>query len=204
MSKVYSNTHVYKDVSTGETKSVDLETGEMVILGDSMTESGNFRYSWQMGMLICNYVREGKSIAAIGRLNDMPAAALIYRWSAIRQDFREALDAAKTDRAEYYHDKVLEITEGITEKDDVPVAKVKIDTYKWAAEKGNPAKFGAKASNKIDAGAVTIIVNTGIQREEVIEVEVEHKEIDESSTASGNGVHTSDTPSNITQDASKV
>jgi hypothetical protein len=82
-------------------------------------------------------------------------------WARKHPDFGDALKNAREDRAEYYHDKVIETVEALKEKDDVPVVKEQVAAYKWAAEKGNPNRYG-KSTAEGSVGNVTIIVDTGI------------------------------------------
>jgi hypothetical protein len=92
--------------------------------------------------------------------------------------FDEEIKLARKQRAEYYHDKVIDLAEKITDDDNVAVAKFKADQYRWAAEKGDPASYGNKIEHTGSNVAPSIIVFTGIDRSakpDIIEVISEQK-----------------------------
>ena len=56
----------------------------------------------------------------------------------------------------------IETAEGVRDKDDVPAAKLLVDTYKWAAEVNDPATYGKKVAHSGEVnGNVTLQVITG-------------------------------------------
>lgn len=162
--------HFYKDDETGTLMQMDLATGEVVPANVDTTIVTRRKYTPTIASRICQLVREGKPISKIGLMDEFPNPAVIYQWARKYPDFAEALKNAREDRAEYFHDKVIETAEAIQEKDDVPVAKEQIAAYKWAAEKGNPNRYGK--SQEASSGSVTIIVDTGIpDKEESCQIE---------------------------------
>lgn len=64
-----------------------------------------------------------------------------YYFIATNSDFRNALESARKDRANFWFDKVIDEVDDIPEKDEVPAAKMKFDKLKYLAEMDNPQKY---------------------------------------------------------------
>ena len=116
---------------------------------------------------ILRRVIEGATIQAISREPGSPPAWQIYVWGMENPTFGEHLKRARQLRAEFFHDKAIDVAIEAKRKSDVSVAKLKSDTYKWAAEAGSPAQYGRKyLSEEHGKPAPTVIViDTGIRRE---------------------------------------
>jgi len=119
-----------------------------------------------MADFICQKYMEGKTMAEISKLDGVPPKHIIYQWKRKQPDFRKQLIAAKEDRAEYFHDELIDEARSITHKSEAPVAKVKIDALKWAAERGNPKEYGVIKEEQKAPGPLQIIIDTGIRRTE--------------------------------------
>lgn len=91
--------------------------------------------------------------------------SIYNKWRADNIDFRKRIETALRDRAEYQHDKVLEIAEESREP------KTRIEALKWSASVHNQEKFGTKTTLKGDANApLTFVIQTGVPEQEVIDV----------------------------------
>ena len=169
----------------------DIETGEIT------GESGKWvrpvavkEYSVALGDHVCDLVRRGDTYNIIATKMNLGSPQTIYRWRNKHPDFDEHLKAARRDRADYYHDQVMEVAQrDRIDKDEVSALKLKTDLYKWGAEKANPQEYGAQTKITGDSNApLQIMVDTGIKREEdheYIEGELsEGKEIDASPSSS--------------------
>lgn len=156
-----SNDYHFYRTDNGTLMQLDLATGEEAPVNTTTTLVTRTRYSTQLAARIVQKVREGESILNIAKEDSFPSSAVIYAWVRKYPDFGEALKGAREDRAEYFHDKVIATAEALTDRDEVPVAKEQIAAYKWAAEKGNPSRYG-KDKSENNGGNVTIIVDTGI------------------------------------------
>ena len=120
-------------------------------------------YSTMLADHICGMIREGKTLQDICRQPDMPSINRIYGWLNIHPDFKRRYQMARRDRADHFHDKALDIALNVGHKDDVPAAKLAVDTLKWAAEKANPEQYGQKTEVKqTSAQSVTITLHTGV------------------------------------------
>jgi hypothetical protein len=125
--------------------------------------SKEWRYSEAMGDSILKEVIEGATFSKIAKMKGFPPVVSMYKWMLNHEEFRENIKAARRMRAEMFHDKAIDIADGTTDKDEVLVNKLKIDTYKWAASVNDKETFGHGQATGGGSG-VTIIVNTGIER----------------------------------------
>jgi len=159
------------DKNTKKLNTYDIRTGEIISSDGVITERNKYRYSLEIGDAICSLIREGHTLTKIAAMDGLPSLHLLYKWRNLHPDFKKRLDEARGDRADYYHDKAEAALEDVDEKEDVPVGKLKFDGYMKLAEKGNPTQYGARPpGDKI--GALQIIVNTGIIRDDPVTVEV--------------------------------
>jgi len=137
------------------------------------------QYSNTMADVICQRIAEGDSITKVCKDPKMPGYATLSRWRKAHKDFGELFEQALQDRAHMYHDKVIEAAEATDTKDDAAVQKVKVDAYKWAAEKGNPDRFGSRTKISGDKGgplAFTIV--TGVPQPEEKDVTPQEPQLD--------------------------
>jgi hypothetical protein len=93
-----------------------------------------FPYSSFYANKIFELICSGLTISKIGKLKDMPDANTIYYWTKKYRDFRLLIENTKEIRREIISDQVLEIALEIKDSKDVPVAKLKVETLKWAYE----------------------------------------------------------------------
>lgn len=70
----------------------------------------------------------------------------LAQWRARHPSFEKALRKARSFSADHFLDKMIKLLKGsyIT-KDEAAEAKIKIDGYKWLAERLNPEHYGAKS-----------------------------------------------------------
>lgn len=99
----------------------------------------------------------------------------LMRWSETYPDFGKELDKAKRYRADKSHDHVMGIAKDLETKQmnktQVEALRAAADLHKWSAEKSDPHRFG-NSKEKAAQGAVQILIQTGISREEPVTVEV--------------------------------
>jgi hypothetical protein len=112
-----------------------------------------------------NGVEEGKGGASLLKACQSVGLpySLVCRWRREFSEFRAIIDEARKDRAEAFHDEIVDTARVQAEGDKH--AKVHIDALKWAAEKGDPEKFGSKTKLQLDSNApVAFLIDTGIRR----------------------------------------
>jgi len=169
------STLVVKNPTTGELETVCLDTGEVLT---NNVDLSKYRFNIDMALLICQKIREGGTLKKLHEDSNFPNATVINYWRRNNVQFDEEIKQARKERAEHYHDKVIELADETVDKDDVPVAKFRSDVYKWAAEKGDPSSYGAKIEHTGSNVAPAIVVVTGIKRAALEEPEdVEFTEI---------------------------
>lgn len=125
------------------------------------------------------------SLTKICKMDGFPPYHDVCRWRREDEDFDKALKQARVDRAEVFADKAVETAESLEDanRDEVSVGKLKVDTYKWAAEKHDPEKFGNKTKVVGDANApLSLNIITGVPQpappnEEPKEKAIEGKEV---------------------------
>lgn len=72
-----------------------------------------------------------------------PHPTTIYRWFREHDKFCYNYARAKEDQADYFVEDIVQIADLAT-PDNVQVARLRVDTRKWAASKYKPKKYGDK------------------------------------------------------------
>lgn len=98
-------------------------------------------YSTEMADRICTEISEGKSLTDVCAAPDMPARLTIYRWMREYEDFGNAYARAREERADLLAEEILTIADTAT---DANLARLRVDSRKWAASKLNPKTYGDK------------------------------------------------------------
>lgn len=98
-------------------------------------------YTPELGDKICAQVMAGMPLVRICAAEDMPHPASVYRWFRERKDFCENYKLAKEDQADYFVEDILQIADEAS-VENVQVARLRVDTRKWAASKYKPKKYG--------------------------------------------------------------
>lgn len=157
------------DKKTGELRTYDTRTGEVISADGVLVKKGRFGYSLEICDAISHLVREGNTITKIAEMPGMPTLQLIYAWMRHHPDFKKAIEEARRDRAEHHMDKASDMLEAMEQnveclsKDELNARKAVFDGHLKMAEKNNPEKL----MDKKGAGApLQIIINTGIIRDE--------------------------------------
>lgn len=116
-------------------------------------------YSLDLGKRIVDFYSQGMSLQAIARKSEMPAYATLLKWSKELPEFAKMLRAVRESRAIHFEDSAIEAAENAQGKD---ADRLKVDTYKWAAEVNDPATYGKKLAHSGEVkGSVVIQVVTG-------------------------------------------
>lgn len=169
------NTAIVKNPRTGELETVCLDTGE-VIRSLQVNELDKYKFNFDTALLVCQKIREGATLKDIHEDPTLPELTVIHYWRRTNPTFDEEIKLARKERAEYYHDRVIQIANEVVDRDDVVVAKFKADQYRWAAEKGDPSSYGNKVEHTGSNTAPSIVVVTGIERKPDVLVQAKSKE----------------------------
>lgn len=172
---------------TGKLETFNIHTGELVAKeGENLP---THIYSVEIADAICNLVREGRTYEEVSSMEGMPALHLIFKWRSTHPDFAKRLKDARRDRATLHHDKAVEVLKDsdTMDKDDVPVAKFRFDSYLKLAERGSPEEYGQSHKQAPGSGgaATMIVINTGISREPVTIEGVVHETEDSNRERTG-------------------
>jgi hypothetical protein len=127
-----------------------------------MNPGGKTPLTRELGEKICDEVMAGatfKQAAARLKIN----VKEIYAWRRLYKWFREAMDQAVQDRAHSLHDEAIEEARKDHAKSEVPSAKLKVETLKWGAERGNPEAYAPRSqvTNK-EERTLRLVVITGV------------------------------------------
>jgi hypothetical protein len=183
MEKNEYSTAIVKNKTTGQLETICLDTGEVLNTGINPKDMSKYKFNMDTALLVCQKIREGATLKQIGDDPALPNLTVIHYWRRSNLSFNEEIKLARKERAEYYHDKVLEIAEETVDRDEVSVAKFKTDQYRWAAEKGDPSSYGNKIEHSGSNTAPSIVIVTGIKRELDIEV-TEYEQVEEEKSSS--------------------
>jgi hypothetical protein len=179
----------YKRINdAGEIEEVDTASGEIISVKKQYdlvsNYTGKFKPTTGVIMALGSLIRSGKTLKKISEMPGMPPLDVLYLWKNNSEDFKKAVEDAERDRADYFHDKLVDKVEDIQSlsKDEIPAMKLYVDTIKYLAEADNPDKYKPKpGSSEQGGGSVTIQVNTGIDRSAKVEDNVvitDYKDID--------------------------
>ena len=93
----------------------------------------------------------------------------MYRWMREYPEFKEKIELARKQAADYHHDTVLQTAkDAMTEEDvrTVPQYKLLVDSHIWAAERCNPDKYGNRQKIVGDEdNPIVFMIDTGIRKE---------------------------------------
>lgn len=171
----------------GSLELVDLITGE-VVSNSSRKEVDDrlYMFRYEMALLICQEVKNGRTLLDIGNDPSFPPLHVISHWQRTERMFQQELRLARQARAEVYHDRVMEIADNAAglkygSKEEIASAKLAADQYKWAAERGNPESYGNKVTHEgsTEKPITMRVINTGINRSKPDVEDAQFKEIED-------------------------
>jgi hypothetical protein len=161
---------------------LDLKTGKLVSNFQQVTResmSTSIGYSPIMADIICDAIRRGKKLKDLESDPQFPPIAAIQLWKSTNPEFRRRLEGAYKDRAERFHDEAIETAmSAISAPKEMQAGlKLAVTTLQWAAEKGNPDRYGTKKEQSSgNSGGVTVIIDTGVENQGTthINIDVDH------------------------------
>lgn len=117
-------------------------------------------YTKQLGAEICLRMCQGRSVRKLSQDEDMPTDTTIFAWACDPDHpFSEQYAKARITRAEALVDEITDIAD--YGGDDVPRARLMVDTRKWFAGKVAPKLYGDKLQHTGEGGEgpVNITIN---------------------------------------------
>lgn len=98
---------------------------------------------------ICERLANGESLRRICLTPNYPSQAMVFRWLAANEQFREQYRSAREAQADVLADEIIDIADGKraayegTEA-DVQRDKLSVHARQWVAAKLKPKKYGEK------------------------------------------------------------
>jgi transposase-like protein len=153
----------YEELGEYECVVIDGERWWIPMGGERPVGVPGVRYSALLGDAIGQAILEGGTIREVCRRFGITYGTFC-KWRRQHEDFRQAVEDAKRDRAEVYFEKMVDIVEATSaDKDEVALSRLKTDVYRHMAAVGNEA-FSPVNRQKIDARIGAVSVETGIRR----------------------------------------
>lgn len=152
---------------------IRLDNGDLIymtpgIFATKLKRYSRYAYTPHLADLIADKVVEGYSLSEMGKLFAyIPPYSVLWRWRKQFPEFAQKLEDAFEARAELTRDEIArEAKEAPSlDKDEIPGAKLSIDTKKWLAEKDGPKKYSGKTKIEAEVRAQVLTIDTGIRRE---------------------------------------
>ena len=153
----------YRTNDEGLREHVDGDSGEVLGIQADESEMPGQPFSEVIADLICEEIIKGKNITEVARDPRIPGFYTITKWREYNKAFDASIRQAFSARADVQHDRLIEVAEKITTKDEAVVKKPLIEALKWSAEKTNPDQYGQKTKISGDPAApLQLIIDTGV------------------------------------------
>lgn len=108
----------------------------------------------------------GKTFYQLDKLKQFPSTRTVFYWYARDPEFKNLIDEARRVRAEFYHDKLVEVAEDV-EEENARSSKVKADIFKHLMGVNDKERFGTAPKQEAAAPTVNIVFQTGINRDPI-------------------------------------
>lgn len=189
--------HTYQDLFKEKSENLiehTLDDGSKIMVEktislDMVRSLGHKTYAFSeiIANILCQKIAEGGSLTNICKDKNMPNFSTVSKWRRMNPDFDAAIKYAMQERAHAYHDKAIRIAESTESKDEATVNKLKVDTFKWAAEKGDPDQFGNRTKVVGDpTRPLNLVIDTGVPQPN------DEREVEELGGTDGASTSTSD------------
>ena len=128
----------------------------------ALNTTSKFKLTPAFSDKIIDLYMQGNSVIKIGAMPDMPSAKIIYHWMQHHAWFREKMKQARAMRGMYFEEKALEAAD-LSDETNVQSHRLKVDTFKWAAEVNDRNTYGksTKISGDVDA-PLKLVIETGV------------------------------------------
>lgn len=164
---------VYDHATRAGFREVKRPDGEVIWVEDGVDIPviSSWYYNPMLGAEIASAVAAGASLSTLAK-RGYPTYPVLARWLRVHADFKEMIEQAERDRAYLRFEEIQATAQETYDKykDDpdtaIQAAKLKVESLKFLAEKGDKDKFGTKPGVG-NGGGTTIIISTGIDREPI-------------------------------------
>lgn len=125
-----------------------------------------FPYSPLLADQICERIAQGATLVEVSRTPGMPTYSTLARWRRDHPEFDELYKLARKDRSEVYFHKILEEVENAqANRDEIALARLKTDIYKFAAKVCAPDDYVEKTTIDARVAVGSFSIETGIRRD---------------------------------------
>src|SRR6476619_6404054 len=111
------------------------------------------KYSDEWAEAFCREISQGHSVAEICERRDQPSEQSIYSWLRGDGDFLERYARAREAQADKYFQEIIEIADAAT-PETVNVARLRVDSRKFAVARLAPKKYGDHISHDVNSGGI--------------------------------------------------
>src|SRR5215472_8661519 len=111
------------------------------------------KYSPEWAEGFCALIAEGQSVVEICAKPDMPSQQSVYTWLKQDEDFLERYARAREAQADKFFKECIEIADAATQE-NCNVARLRVDTRKWAAARLAPKKYSDHITHDVKGGGV--------------------------------------------------
>lgn len=174
LEKFSKDTHTMVETSAGDLVYVPNNI-QKAMLEELQGKNRSIPYSGLIAEKILELVYLGHTLVQIAGMEGMPKYSTICKWRKEYPDFDEAYRMARKDRAEVYFNKMLAVVENAGEdKDEIALARLRSDIYKFAAKVSAPDDYAEKTTIDAKVAVGTFVIETGIRREGDAGFNVDH------------------------------
>ena len=109
------------------------------------------KYSHEWAENFCELLAQGQSVRQICSQPSQPDKSQVYRWLDENGDFRDQYARAREEQADKFFKECIEIADAATQE-NCNVARLRVDTRKWAAARLAPKKYGDHVQHEHKGG----------------------------------------------------
>lgn len=125
-------------------------------------------YSFEMAEFIIGKIFDKQKLSDIAGQNGIPNLSTIFGWMRKQPDFKEAYEVALKAQAMLAAEDIIDMSryvDGLT-KDEVPAHKLKFDVLRFIAERNDKERYAQSPPKQEQNSGATIVINTGVRRNE--------------------------------------
>ena len=153
----------------GMLEGIHINTGDIVpaSTAPSFPEQKKYHYNEQIAHELCERLAQGGKLTRLAGTPPFPPMTVIRLWRIWNPDFDALLKQARTERAEWARDKIMDIVDLTIDKDEVAAMSLKSSLLMKLAQYDDKKTYGSSNVN-IDQStnvAQTFIIETGVRRE---------------------------------------
>src|SRR5262245_54676583 len=111
------------------------------------------KYSIEWAERFCELLAQGQSVRQICSQPGQPDKSQVYRWLDENGDFRDQYARAREAQADKFFKECIEIADAATQE-NCNVARLRVDTRKWAAARLAPKKYSDQIAHDVKGRGV--------------------------------------------------